>query len=152
MFVNGHFYWHPGISPERQEQVEILLDWLDTQPAEVAVVVAGDFNGLPGSPAVELMRRYFDSAYRAVNGEEPGYTCPTPLPVSNRKKLKKMIDRGLGRRSSPDDVWQGTLDYIFVDPRLHTEDCRLVLNRPDEKDSDIYPSDHFGIYAEIKVN
>ena len=152
MFVNGHFFWQPGISTERKEQVEILLDWLDTQPAEVPVIVSGDFNGLPGTPAIELMRVYFDSAYRAIHGDDPAFTCPTPLPVSGRTKLRGLIGWGIGKRPKPDEKWHGTLDYIFVDPRLHTEECRLVLDQPAENDPDLYPSDHYGIFAIIKVN
>jgi endonuclease/exonuclease/phosphatase family metal-dependent hydrolase len=152
MLVNGKFFWHPGVSPQRQAQVELLLDWLDTQPAEMPVVVAGDFNGAPGTPSIELMRTYFDSAYRAVHGDEPAYTAPTPMPPSNRVKLRQLLAWRLGKRPRPDPSWKGTLDYIFVDPRLHTEDCRRVLDRPDEHDPDIYPSDHYGLYAVIKVN
>ncbi len=152
MLVNGHFYWQPGVSPQRQAQVELLLDWLDTQPAEIPVVVTGDFNGLPDTPAIELMRTYFDSAYRAVHEDEPAYTAPTPMPVSTRVKILGSLARILGNRPRSDPAWKGTLDYIFVDPRLHTEDCRLVLDRADENDPNTYPSDHYGLYAVIKVN
>lgn len=152
IFVNGHLFWQPGESQERNVQVELLLDWLDTQPANVPVIVAGDFNGLPGTPAIELMREYFDSAYQAIHGDEPEYTCPTPLPSSTRVKLRSLISWRFGKRPKPDPDWKGTLDYIFVDPRLHTEDCKLVLDRPAEYNANIFPSDHFGIYAIIKVN
>ena len=152
IFVNGHFYWKFGESKERVEQVDLLLDWLDTQPADVPVLVAGDFNGVPGSDAIELMREYFDSSYRAIHGDEPEYTCPTPLQPSARSKLQNLVGWGLGRREKSDPNWKGTLDYIFVDPRLHTLDCRLVLNEPAENDPNLYPSDHFGIFAIIKVN
>jgi endonuclease/exonuclease/phosphatase family metal-dependent hydrolase len=152
MFVNGHFFWGPDDVTARKEQIELMLDWLDTQPAEMPVIVAGDFNGLPDSPPIELMRQYFDSAHRVVHGDEPEYTCPTPLPSSTRVKLRNLIGWGLGKRVKPDTNWKGTLDYIFVDPRLHTMDCYLALNQPSEKDLRIYPSDHFGIYASIQVN
>jgi endonuclease/exonuclease/phosphatase family metal-dependent hydrolase len=152
MLVNGHFYWQPGESQLRKAQVETLLDWLDTQPAEIPVIVAGDFNGLPGTSSIELMREYFDSAYRAFNGEEPTYTCPTPLPDSLTVKIRGLVGWILGRCSKPDPTWRGTLDYIFVDPRLHTEECHLVLDKPAETTTDLYPSDHFGIYVLIKVN
>ena len=98
------------------------------------------------------MRQYFDSAHRAVHGDEPEYTCPTPLPVSKRVQLRNMLAWRLGKRPKPDPTWRGTLDYIFVDPRLHTLDCKLVLDKPAENHENLYPSDHFGIYALIKVN
>jgi len=152
MLVNGHFYWEPGESSARKEQIELLLDWLDNQPAEIPVIVVGDFNGSPDTPAIELMRNYFDSAHRAVHGDEPAYTCPSPLPKSNRVKIRIFIGWRFGNRPKPDPIWRGTLDYIFVDPRLNTEECRVVLDQPEENSNNIYPSDHFGIYARIKVN
>lgn len=152
MLVNGHFYWHPGTSEDRKDQVELLLDWLDTQPAEIPVIVGGDFNEMPGTPAIELMREYFDSAHRSIHGSEPAYTCPTPLPRSNASKLRSLFSWGRHKEPKTDPNWRGTLDYIFVDPRLHTEECRLVLDQSAEYNPEIYPSDHFGIYAVIKVN
>lgn len=152
MLVNGKFFWHPGESPERKAQIELLLDWLDTQPAQIPIVVAGDFNGNPKTPSIEFMRQYFDSAHRAVHSDEPEFTCPTPLPVSKRVQLRSMLKWRLGKRPKPDPTWRGTLDYIFVDPRLHTLECKLVLDKPDENNESLYPSDHFGIYALIKVN
>jgi len=152
ILVNGHFLWNPGESRERVNQIELLLDWLDTQPAEVPVIVTGDFNSLPGTASIELMREYFDSAYRAVHGQEPEYTCPTPLPGSKRSQLRSLIGWALGKRPKPDSNWRGTLDYIFVDPRLHTEDCQRVLDIPAEDEPTLFPSDHYGINAIIKVN
>jgi endonuclease/exonuclease/phosphatase family metal-dependent hydrolase len=152
LLVNGHFYWEPGISEKRQEQIELLLDFLDTQPVDQPVIVCGDFNGLPGTPAIERMREYFDSAHNFVHKQEPEYTCPTPLPQSGRVKLRKVVTRLAGLRPKLDPDWRGTLDYIFVDPRLQTEDCRIVLNKPADDNPEIYPSDHFGLYASLIIN
>ncbi len=152
IFVNGHLYLQPGESQERVDQVELILDWLDTQPADVPVIVAGDFNGIPGSPAIELMRVYFDSAYRAIHGKEPEYTFPTPLLSSTRAKLRNFLGLSIGKRETIDPDLKATLDYIFVDPRLQTINCHLVLDVPLANDPNLYPSDHFGIYAVVRVN
>lgn len=151
-FVNGHFYWHHGESEARKAQIELLLSFLDTQPAEVPILVVGDFNSKPGMASVDLMRRYFDSAHRAIHGEEPAYTCPTPLPDSKIDELRLNILHRLGKDPDPEPDWRGTVDYIFVDPRLTTLECRLVLDQPDPVNPRLYPSDHFGLYALIEVN
>lgn len=152
ILVNGHFFWQPGVSDGRQKQIELLLDFLDTQPVDQPVVVCGDFNGIPGTPAIERMRQYFDSAYNFVNKHEPEYTCPTPLPQSKRVQIRNLIMWLLQMRPNPNSRWRGTLDYIFVDPRLQTLDCKVVLNVPAIENPQIFPSDHFGLWAEIKVN
>ncbi|HIE57075.1 MAG TPA: endonuclease/exonuclease/phosphatase family protein [Anaerolineales bacterium] len=152
LLVNLHLFWQPGISPERQKQVELLLDFLDTQPVELPVLICGDFNGMPGTPSIERMREYFDSAYNVIHKQEPDYTAPTPLLSSSKTRLRKTIAWAMGRRPKPDPTWRGTLDYIFVDPRLHTEACEIVLNHPADDNPQIYPSDHFGLFAEINLS
>ena len=152
ILVNGHFFWQPGVSDGRQRQIELLLDFLDTQPVDQPVVVCGDFNGTPGTPAIERMRQYFDSAHTFVNKHEPEYTCPTPLPLSKRVQIRNLIMWLLQMRPNPNSRWRGTLDYIFVDPRLQTIDCKVILNVPANENPQIYPSDHFGLWAVIKVN
>jgi endonuclease/exonuclease/phosphatase family metal-dependent hydrolase len=152
LLVNGHFYWQPGASKARQKQIELILDFLDTQPVDQPIVVCGDFNSIPETPAIERMCQYFDSAYKFANNYEPDYTCPTPLPKPISIQLRTQIVWRLGLRSKPDPEWRGTLDYIFVDPRLLTQECRIVLNQPAPDNPEIYPSDHFGLWATIKVN
>jgi len=98
------------------------------------------------------MRKYFDSAHRAIHGEEPEFTCPTPLPKSSKSKLRSLASWALRARTKPEPEWKGTLDYIFVDPRLHTTECEVVLDQPKSPDSDIYPSDHFGLYARFDTS
>lgn len=152
LLVNGHFYLEHGESKARKEQVELLLDYLDTQPAEIPVIVVGDFNSKPDMPTIDLMRRYFDSAHRAVHGDEADYTWPTPLPASRLDEIRRSILHHLGKPAESESSWKGTLDYIFVDPRLTTLECRIALDQPDQEHPHIYPSDHFGIYALIEVN
>jgi endonuclease/exonuclease/phosphatase family metal-dependent hydrolase len=130
---NGHYYWHAGPHPERDRQVQRVLTWLEHLPQTMPIVVGGDFNGTPESSALALMRQHFTSAYAAYNGREPGFTSPTPLSCDWEKP------------------WRGTLDYLFVNRYLRVLDCRLILNRPSHHNFRLYPSDHFGIAAELEI-
>jgi len=152
LLVNGHFFWEPGVSEKRQEQIELLLDFLDTQPVDQPVIICGDFNGTPETPAIERMRQYFDSAHKIVHKQEPEYTCPTPLPHAPKVKLRQVATQILGMRPKTDPDWRGALDYIFVDPRLQTQECEVVFNIPADNNPEIYPSDHFGLFASILIN
>lgn len=150
--VNSHLYWQPGESAARLRQVERLLDWLPGFSGDPPGIVCGDFNGTPETQAIQLMRQRFLSAYATVHGKEPEYTCPTPLPRSAWSVTRTFL--GFFFLIRPQHInlsWRGTLDYIFVDPRLAVTDCRVVLDQPSPENSRIYPSDHFGLYAEIEI-
>jgi endonuclease/exonuclease/phosphatase family metal-dependent hydrolase len=149
VFCNGHYYWHPGTHPERDKQMQRLLDWLGRLALKTPVVAVGDFNGTPETSAIALMRQHFVSAYAANHGREPDYTCPTPLARRNKRKLLRHIWRNLtvNRTLFP---WRGTLDYIFVNRHLRVNDCRLILTKP-ASSGNLYPSDHFGIAADLEI-
>lgn len=150
VFVNGHYYWRPSDSPERVQQIRLLLEWLERLPHETAIVAGGDFNGTPESKAIQLMRERFTSAYAARHGGEPDYTCPTPLvrPGFIRGLALLLLNLKANRRLRP---WRGTLDYLFVNERLRVTDCQVVLNRPAPHDARLYPSDHFGLAATLEI-
>jgi endonuclease/exonuclease/phosphatase family metal-dependent hydrolase len=150
--VNGHFFWQPGESPARLRQVERLLDWLHGLPGQPPCIVCGDFNGTPQTQAIQRMRQGYRSAYAAIHGDEPEYTCPTPLRRSAWSVARTFLGFFLLIRPRHLKLgWRGTLDYIFVDPRLGVSDCRVVLDQPAPGDPRLYPSDHFGLYAEIEI-
>lgn len=149
--ANSHLFWQPGESLARLRQVERLLSWLQ-RPGGSPCVVCGDFNGTPETQAIQYMRQHFQSAHATIHGAEPAYTCPTPLPRSPWAAARTLLGFFLLIRPRHLDLgWRGTLDYIFVDPRLKVIDCQVVLDRPSPDDPRIYPSDHFGLYAEIEI-
>lgn len=149
--ANGHFYWQPGESVHRLQQVQRLLDWLkpliETQP----VIVCGDFNSGPKTTAIAAMRRGFRSAYAERHGREPDFTAPTPLPRSKIALLRTLLAywREIRLNALRRD-WRETLDYIFVNERIGVRDCRLILDRPAPGDARLYASDHFGLFAEVE--
>lgn len=152
VFANAHFFWDPGESDARQRQVARLVDWLKTIPGDPPVIVCGDFNSTPGTGTIQLMQQEFISAYVAVHGREPEYTTPTPLPRLKRALLHTLLNYAgdislkglrLDRR--------GTLDYIFVNRHIRVLDCQVVLDRSAPDNPKIYPSDHFGLMANLEV-
>jgi endonuclease/exonuclease/phosphatase family metal-dependent hydrolase len=150
--ANTHLYWQPGESPARLRQVERLLDWLQNLPGAPPCVICGDFNATPETQAIRHMGQQLRSAHLTVHGVEPEYTCPTPLPRSPWAVTRTLLGFFLLIRPRHLDLrWRGVLDYIFVDSRLKVTDCQVVLDKPSPENPRIYPSDHFGLYAEIDI-
>lgn len=150
VFCNGHYYWYPGSHPQRNTQVQQVIDWLEPLATEGPIVAVGDFNGTPETVAIARMRQHFTSAYAAYHGKEPDYTCPTPLARRSWRKLLRHLGRNLLVNHSL-KPWRGTLDYIFVNHHLRVQNCQLILNQPAPGSRTLYPSDHFGIMAELEI-
>ncbi|MBN1287601.1 MAG: endonuclease/exonuclease/phosphatase family protein [Anaerolineae bacterium] len=137
-FANTHLHHRPIENESaRLPQARRLLEWM-ARPVEPARrwLLAGDFNTLPGSETIGAVRQYFDSAYRAHHGAEPARTFPTPLVE--------------GWQSYPDGL---TIDYIFFDPAgFRVDDARVVGGEPHPGgDPTLYPSDHYGLVAEVSL-
>jgi endonuclease/exonuclease/phosphatase family metal-dependent hydrolase len=151
VLVNGHFYFHVIDHIERVRQVQLVLNWLGHTPRYAPTVVCGDFNDTPGSRTIRLMRQQFTSAHSARHGREPEYTCPTPLKYQLsgvRRTLSRLGNVALNRSLEP---WRGTVDYIFINPRIHVVECWPILNRPAPHDNTLYPSDHVGLSAMLAL-
>ncbi|NJO41334.1 MAG: endonuclease/exonuclease/phosphatase family protein [Cyanobacteria bacterium CRU_2_1] len=151
VFCNGHYFWKPGSTPDRIKQLQHLNEWLSELPTQTPIIAVGDFNATPDTPEIALMRERFISAYATHHGQEPDYTCPTPL--SKRKSLWKSIALKLLNLWVNHTLkrWRGTLDYIFISPSFMVRDCRLILTEPAPNNKQIYPSDHFGIVANLEL-
>jgi endonuclease/exonuclease/phosphatase family metal-dependent hydrolase len=152
IFCNGHYYWQPGATPKRMQQFQLLINWLNELPLQLPIVTVGDFNATPETPEILFMRDYFNSAYAAHHGYEPEYTCPTPL-IKTKNNLTRTIGHRViniltNRKISP---WRGTLDYIFINQQLDVRNCELILTESAPDNEQIYPSDHFGIAAELEI-
>jgi endonuclease/exonuclease/phosphatase family metal-dependent hydrolase len=151
VFINGHYHWLPGAHGPRVRQVERVLRRADAFLPDIPVIACGDFNGLPGSPAIALMRHSFASAHEAVHGLEPDFTCPTAL--TSGHAARSAVARGLLRLFSnrPDGPWRGTLDYIFVSPGIRVLQCGVILDRPSPGDPTLFASDHLGVAATLEI-
>ena len=130
-FYNTHLYFPPEATDERLAQAKTLLSWVDTWREAKTVVVAGDFNAYPGEPTLDLMKGRFASAYEAVHGAEPEKTWPTPV-------------------NTFDPSPPGCLDYIFV-AGAEVQEASLAFDKPHPLDQDLFPSDHLGVAATLKL-
>jgi endonuclease/exonuclease/phosphatase family metal-dependent hydrolase len=135
-FTVTHLHHPPDALPERLAQVDALLGWLGGAPASDALVVVGDFNADPREPAYERMRAAgFGSAYAAANGTEPAVTWPSGLQAP-----------AMDTDGDPD-----CLDYIWIRGAVEVESARLVFDRAAVGDPTLYPSDHVGISAHLRI-
>jgi endonuclease/exonuclease/phosphatase family metal-dependent hydrolase len=142
--VNVHL--HSGRATEREAvreaQVKSILAWMATVASRAdGIVILGDFNAGPVEPAYRhLLKKGFRSCYLTKHGDEPACTFP---------------GEGKGLLSSTkDNDKAGTFDYVFMvgDVQL-TEggDVALFADQPSARDPTLFPSDHYGVFADITV-
>jgi endonuclease/exonuclease/phosphatase family metal-dependent hydrolase len=132
-FVATHFHHHPQDREARLEQAMSLTGWLHTRRPVPHQIVAGDFNELPDGPAIRYIKQSFHSAYELANGYEPLATFPTAL-------VRPSLD------------WAGCVDYIFLSPAItRVSQARIFCDQPHPDDDTLYPSDHVGLIASLKI-
>jgi endonuclease/exonuclease/phosphatase family metal-dependent hydrolase len=120
----------------RDEQTAALLEWLDQVATPPVTIAMGDFNADPGEPSYARMRAAgFRSAFAEANGQDPPVTWPS----------------GLQAPAMDTDGIPECLDYIWVRGEVRVLSARLAFDRPDPEDPTLYPSDHFGVSAVLKI-
>jgi len=136
VFAVTHLHHPPEAHAERLAQAEQLVAWLETAPAYDAMVMAGDFNADPREPAYERMvAAGFRSAFEEANGIEPSVTWPSGLQAP-----------AMDTDGDPD-----CLDYLWVRGSVEVEEARLAFDRAAVGDPTLYPSDHFGLAARVRI-
>lgn len=133
-YVVTHLHHEVPDEAVRAEQASAIAAWL----ALIAgpLVVVGDFNAEPVESAYRVMLDAgFRSAHVAANGAEPAVTWPSGIQAP-----------GMDVDGDP-----GCLDFIWVRGPITVESCGLAFDRPAVDDPTLYPSDHFGLSARIRV-
>ncbi|MEO8273444.1 MAG: endonuclease/exonuclease/phosphatase family protein [Chloroflexota bacterium] len=133
-FVVTHLHHLVPDEAVRAEQAAAVVAWL----ADITwpLVVVGDFNAEPVEEAYRVMvDAGFRSAFAVANGEEPAVTWPSGIKAP-----------GMDVDGDP-----GCLDYIWVRGPITVESCRLAFDRPSVTDPTLYPSDHLGLSARLRV-
>ena len=133
-FVVTHLHHLPPDEAVREEQAIQLGEWL--RPDQQPLVVVGDFNAEPTEPAYRVMEDAgFRSAFADANGEEPHATWPSGIQAP-----------GMDTDGEP-----GCLDYIWVRGAITVAEASLAFDRPAADDPTLYPSDHLGVRARIRL-
>jgi endonuclease/exonuclease/phosphatase family metal-dependent hydrolase len=144
-FTITHLNWKPhhGWIRERQVQAVCALSRRRRPVDGFPPIIAGDFNAEPDSTEIRYVKGlhaldgrsvHFHDAW-AIAGDGAGITWSNRNPYA-RQALE------------PDR----RIDYVFAGRPLANgigliESCRVVCDMPEDG---IWPSDHFGVYAELR--
>ncbi|XP_055820832.1 carbon catabolite repressor protein 4 homolog 4 isoform X2 [Solanum dulcamara] len=155
--ANTHIYWDPELADVKLAQVRYLLSRLaqfklrvsDKFDCSPSVIVAGDFNSLPG----DQVYQYLISGSSEV-GTLPESSDDVPIPLCS----VYASTRGEPHFTNCTPGFTETLDYILFSP---SGDIKPVsyLELPEPEASDVqgglpnyyHPSDHLPIGAEFEI-
>lgn len=141
-----HYRLDDGVARERQvEALDAEIRALGREATDPPQVLCGDFNATPDSDEMRFLRGltplggrsvYFADAWAATAEPGPGWTY-------DRRNVYALRSREPSRR----------IDYVYVrgpDRSLRGEplSARVVLDQPTDG---VWPSDHFGVLAEIQA-
>lgn len=145
---NTHLDYHPSHGPQRERQVLRLDEIIRSYSDDVPAIVMGDFNATPDHDEIRFLR-----GRHTIEGRRAHYHDT----YARARTLEDPSGMTWARRNSFTRRWwwleaDRRIDYIFltsISPEGLGEvrSCRVVLDQPD--DEGLYPSDHFGVLAEI---
>lgn len=123
--VFTHINTHFGFGDKGQIASAKLITEFSKKLLSKDVVVTGDFNMRPDSPAYKKMTEFFTDVNAATVGDNTA-TFHGYAPEQNKDSL---------------------IDFCFVTNNIKCKNYKLIDNLVDGK----YPSDHYGILAEIEI-
>lgn len=145
-FISTHLSWELDAAPVREQQAVLVDEWAKRHPGALPAVMVGDFNCTPDSLVHQFLTgrasllgrgTYWRDAYQRRHPRSDGFTwsARNPYVVRNVERNRR-------------------IDFIFVGPMrdhgpgaiLH---ARVVLDLPNA--DEVYPSDHFGVFAEVAL-
>lgn len=145
-FFSTHLNWKFDESAVRQLQVQCVARFVEAcaKPEHYPAIVVGDFNSEPDSDEIRFMRGLGSLGGRSVHFHDVfGHVGSGPGITFSMKNSYAALLREPDRR----------IDYIWVrggDERFRGEPlvARVAF---DEPEGEAFPSDHFGVYAELRT-
>lgn len=151
--VNTHLYWKPYNffhKRIRLGQVKRLLSWA---MSDREVVICGDMNATPRTKAMRYFeKRGYRSSYRLAMGHEPDWTCANPVghPERTLRDRIALYFYNIVKRGKI-GIWRGVLDYVLVTQKFKVLAVGIFGDKPSAENRRIYPSDHRGVYADVRL-
>lgn len=145
-FTVTHLNWKPHQGWARERQVVAVCDLtLRRRPRNgFPPILAGDFNAEPESTEIRYIKGLHALDGRSIHFRDAWVIAGAGKGItwSNRNPYARQA-------LEPDR----RIDYIFVGPPRPNglgliESCRVVC---DEEQDGVWPSDHFGVYAELRT-
>ena len=141
-----HLSWQFHLGHAREQQVRLINDRVHEKldDAMLPAVLMGDFNAEPDSDEIRFLRGLTSLGGRSTYWADCFGLCGEGRgDTFTRTNGYSTLQREPPRR----------LDYIFVrgpDRNLRGEPlaARVVLDKPE---GDVWPSDHYGVYAEVSI-
>ncbi|HTQ84012.1 MAG TPA: endonuclease/exonuclease/phosphatase family protein [Pseudolabrys sp.] len=131
LVANTHLAWRLEWLAERKTQVDVLLAAIERHGPAEAMILCGDFNDDPDSPALRavLARSLgFRDAYAVCRPTDPGMTWSRQNPYVH-----------------PSTMRDQRVDYIFSAGALSPRECSVVFAPPAG-----LASDHYGVFCKFE--
>jgi endonuclease/exonuclease/phosphatase family metal-dependent hydrolase len=142
-----HLHWRLADGLAREKQVVAVDELARAYAGSTVHVVGGDFNAAPENDEIRFLRGETTLAGRRAVWQDVWRGQPDPGFTWARKNPSTawLAHLALDRR----------IDYLFVSPEQRSGhgkvlSAKVVLDAADAR-SGVFPSDHFGVLAEIVV-
>lgn len=127
-----HLFRSRGDESLREFQVQQLLEWIDSRDDAEAQIVCGDFNAPPDRPSARRMAETFRPTQSAP-------TAFTPLADTDGTITHPYWER-----------FDRSIDYIWMRGPIDCVESAVAFNTPDPDDGTLWPSDHAGLWADLR--
>jgi endonuclease/exonuclease/phosphatase family metal-dependent hydrolase len=117
----------------RLYQVQQLLAWIGSRNDVAAAIVCGDFNASLDAPSASLMA----SRFRPTQSAPTAFTALADVDGSVSHPHSPRLDR--------------CIDFIWVSGTVEILASGVCFDRPNPDDPSLWPSDHAGVWADLRL-
>lgn len=120
---------------DRQQQIEGIIDYIETHRSGDICILTGDFNATPNSPEIQYLARQYTNISEALYPGEIRLT--TPVPHGGRKEARCI-----------DYIWYKSFNNAQITPKS----IDIVFKDLIPGYEHLLPSDHYGLIAEFNIS